>query len=97
MVGAMRSFWKVLLGLALVLPLGAYVAGSLVASASDDPEPRNPLIIEQSGPPPGTRSPRPTGPSGSPDDGTDDAEDDGTDDDGGNDGDAGTTTGASQS
>ena len=73
MVGAMRSYWKVLLGLALVLPMGAYVAGSLVASASDEPEPRNPLIIEQSGPASGNPEPTPSGPSGGPDDGADDA------------------------
>ena len=66
MVGAMRSFWKVFVALALLLPLGAYVAGSLVASASDDPEPRNPLIIEQSGPASGNSDPSPAGPSGSP-------------------------------
>ena len=72
MVGAMPSFWKILLGLALVLPVGAYVAGSLVASASDDPEPRNPLIIEQSGPVSESPNPSPAGPSDGTDDGTDD-------------------------
>ena len=42
----MRSFWKVFAALALVLPLGAFVAGTLVASASDDTEPRETLIIQ---------------------------------------------------
>ena len=46
----MRSFWKVFVALALMLPLGAFVAGTLVASAADDPTPRNTIIIDdQSG------------------------------------------------
>ena len=32
----MRSFWKVFVALALMLPLGAFVAGTLVASAADE-------------------------------------------------------------
>ena len=39
-MGVMRPLWKTFLPLALVLPLGAFVAGSLVASAADDPPPR---------------------------------------------------------
>ena len=35
----MRSFWKIFAALALMLPLGAFVAGNLVASAADDPDP----------------------------------------------------------
>ncbi len=36
-MGAMRSFWKLFVALALILPLGAFVAGTLVASAADAP------------------------------------------------------------
>ena len=43
----MSTVWKVLLGLAVVLPLGAYVAGSLAASAADDPRPRNTIEIRE--------------------------------------------------
>ena len=46
----MRTVWKVLLGLAVVLPLGAYVAGSLAASAADDPAPRTPIELRDPGP-----------------------------------------------
>ena len=35
--------------LALVLPLGAFVAGSLVASAADDPPARETIVIRESG------------------------------------------------
>ena len=42
----MRSFWKVFAALALMLPLGAFVAGNLVASAADDPSPRDTIIID---------------------------------------------------
>ena len=54
----MRSFWKVFAALALVLPLGAFVAGNLLASASDDPSPRDTIIIdEQSATPSGDPTP----------------------------------------
>ena len=53
----MSTVWKVLVALALVVPLGAYVAGSLAASASGDPEPRHTIQIRESGP---TRSPSPS-------------------------------------
>jgi hypothetical protein len=43
----MSTVWKVLLGLAVVLPLGAYVAGSLAASAADDPQPRHTIQIRE--------------------------------------------------
>ena len=33
--------------LALMLPLGAFVAGTLVASAADDPAPRDTVIIQR--------------------------------------------------
>ncbi|WP_036564559.1 hypothetical protein [Nocardioides halotolerans] len=45
----MGSFWKVFVALALVLPLGAFVAGNLVAAAEDDPAPRDTIIIDQQG------------------------------------------------
>ena len=44
----MRTLWKILLPLALVLPLGAFVAGSLVASAADDPPVRDTIVIRES-------------------------------------------------
>lgn len=53
----MSTVWKALLGLALVVPLGAYVAGSLAASASDDPAPRHSITIRESD---STRSASPT-------------------------------------
>ena len=84
MVGAMRSFWKVFAALALMLPLGAFVAGNLVASAADDPTPRDTIIIDDtSGTPSSDPSPSstPTGtPSTSP---THDQGDDQSDDHGG--------------
>ena len=43
----MRSFWRIFAALALMLPLGAFVAGTLVASAADDSDPRDTLIIRQ--------------------------------------------------
>src|SRR4051794_6901057 len=55
----MKTIWKVLVGLALVVPMVAYVAGSLVASAADDPAPRQTIQIQQPGPTP-TPKPRPT-------------------------------------
>jgi len=45
----MPTWLKVILALALVLPLGAFVAGSLVASAADDPAPRDTIVIDGSG------------------------------------------------
>lgn len=41
----MARFWKVLIGLAIALPMAAYVAGSFVASAPDDPVQRDPVHI----------------------------------------------------
>ena len=55
----MSTVWKVLIGLALVVPMGAYVAGSLVASADNDPTPRHPITIRESDPTPSS-SPSPT-------------------------------------
>ena len=41
----MPGFWKVLIGLAIALPMAAYVAGSFAASAPDDPVQRDPVHI----------------------------------------------------
>ncbi len=64
----MKTLWKALLALALLVPMAAYVAGSLVASAADDPTPRPPIVIkdaERSASP--TQHPTPTeGPSSDP-------------------------------
>ena len=43
----MSPVWKVLIALALVVPMVAYVAGSLVASAADDPAPRETIQIRE--------------------------------------------------
>ena len=85
----MRSFWKVFAALALMLPLGAFVAGNLVASAADDPAPRHTIIIDQQS---GTPSGNPT-PSGSPTSSATGGADDGATHDAGDDhgGDRGTT------
>ena len=59
----MSTVWKVLLGLALVVPMGAYIAGSLVASAADDPRPRHPITLHDPGRTPShtpSRSPAPS-------------------------------------
>ena len=54
----MRTFWKAFVALALVLPLAAFVAGNLVASAADSPSPRHTIVIDdQSGTPTPTPSP----------------------------------------
>jgi hypothetical protein len=87
----MRSFWKVFAVLAVMLPLGAFVTGSLVASADDQPAPRDTIILDDqsatpsSGP---TPEPSPTdGPrSGGADDGAADQGDDHGGDRGGDEG-----------
>jgi len=57
----MSSVWKVLIGLALVVPMVAYVAGSLVASAADDPAPRQTIQIREPDPrPSSTPDPSPS-------------------------------------
>lgn len=65
----MKKIWKVLIGLALVVPMVAYVAGSLVASAADDPAPRDTIQIRKTEPTSSaTPSSRPTKtPTGTPD------------------------------
>jgi len=48
----MNTVWKVVLGAALVVPTGAYVAGSLTSSASGDTQPRHTITIRQAQPSP---------------------------------------------
>src|SRR6478609_4007623 len=71
--GHMKTVWKVLLGLALVVPMGAYVVGSLAASAADEPAPRQIIQIQEPDPTPTptpkpTKTPTPTPPSTDDDD-----------------------------
>jgi hypothetical protein len=77
-------FLKIALGLLLTLPLGAYIAGTLVASQVDMPPERAPVVIEASPAesPAATpaNSPSPS-PSRSPDDETSGHGDDDDDDD----------------
>lgn len=86
-MAAMKTIWKVLLGLAVILPMGAFVTGALAASASDDPAPRQTIQIRQPDPsrtasptPSPTRSPSPTPTGRGADDRTDDHGDDQADD-----------------
>lgn len=94
----MSTVWKVIAALLLTLPVGAYVAGTLVASQADVPIERAPIVIRDSatgsaGPstPAETMSPRPTarptdkendGPDGKGDDDDDSSGPGGGDDDG---------------
>ncbi|WP_348694879.1 hypothetical protein [uncultured Nocardioides sp.] len=51
----MTSWAKVLVGVVLGLPMGAYALGSLVASSADPPPARSPIILEDApAPSPGT-------------------------------------------
>ena len=51
----MSSWAKVLVGVVLGLPMGAYALGSLVASSADPPPARSPIILEDApAPSPGT-------------------------------------------
>ena len=43
----MSTVWKVIVALALVLPIGAFVAGSLVSSSADEPADRDPVILRE--------------------------------------------------
>ena len=80
----MRTVWKVVLPLALVLPMAAYVAGSLGATRSHDPSPRETVVIRDA------PSSTPAGPAGRPPADREDSEngdgggDGGDDDDDGN-------------
>jgi len=88
------TFLKVTLALLLTLPLGAYIAGTLVASQTDMPPTRVPVVLEgspsESVLPTPSRTPRPS-PSSDPtrnrDDPGDDDHDSRGDDDGRKDGD----------
>ena len=44
----MKTLVKTLIALGLVLPLGAYVAGSLAAVGADDPRPHDTIVIRDS-------------------------------------------------
>lgn len=77
----MTGFSKVLLGLALGLPMGAYAVGSMVSSAADDPGQRAPIILDDAPTPAQDTVPGPTlRPSPEPARGGDDDGDDGGDD-----------------
>lgn len=69
----MRTLLKVFVALALVLPLGAFVAGSLVASSADAPAPQHTIVIEKSGSE--TGAPGAVTASPTPEPGDDDADD----------------------
>lgn len=55
----MSVLWKTLLTLAVVLPLGGFIAGSLVTAAHDDPPPRLPIVLRDDTADPTPRTPRP--------------------------------------
>jgi len=55
----MSTLVKILVTLGLVLPMGAFVAGSLAASSADEPAPRETIVIRDS--PTRTASPGGTG------------------------------------
>jgi hypothetical protein len=70
-MGVMGTAWKVVIGLVLVLPMTAYVVGSLVAVADEPPE-HAPIIVEEQ-----TQAPSDSGrPSGRPTDRPSDEESD---------------------
>lgn len=73
----MSMFAKYLIGLALALPMGAYVAGSLVSSASGEPERRDPVIIQDAEPVPPAPSPAVPPPAPAEGAGGDDVDDNG--------------------
>ncbi len=92
----MSAFWKVIVGLLVVLPVAAYVTGTLVTSQAEMPSERPPIVITDSpsdrpgaSPTPGrgkSTSPKPTKrPAGGDDDagarGGDDGRRGGEDDD----------------
>lgn len=74
-------FWKVIVGLLLTLPLGAYITGTLVASQADMPSERAPVVLDatpsdvgSATPPPASEpaTPRPSTTRSPDDDGDDD-------------------------
>lgn len=78
----MTGIPKVLLGLALGLPMGAYAVGSIVSSAADDPGQRPPIILQDApSPAQGTVPGATLSPSADPTRSGDDDRDDDRDDD----------------
>ena len=61
----MSPLLKLLLPLLVVLPLGAFVVGSLVSAAQDDPDPRTPIVLREgdSSTPASTPTDHPTDPT----------------------------------
>ena len=59
-MGVMGTAVKVLIGLVLVLPMTAYVVGSLVAAA-DTPQPHQPIIVQAPTKTPDKPAPSPSG------------------------------------
>jgi hypothetical protein len=43
----MSTVWKVIAALALILPVGAFVVGSLASSSADEPTRRDPVILRE--------------------------------------------------
>lgn len=80
----MRTWWKVLIGLTVGLPMAAYVTGSLLASSAVSPPRPDPVVIEDATRPSTgatpTLRPSPLQPATSDDD---DGDDDGAGDDDG--------------
>jgi hypothetical protein len=74
----MSTLMKSLLALAVALPLGAYVTGTLIASG-DEPPPREPVIMDENTSSPTDRPTRRTEPTDRP---TRSQDDDADDDDG---------------
>jgi hypothetical protein len=83
------TFLKVALAMLLTLPLGAYITGTLVASQTDMPQERAPVVIDSRPTESPTATPTPPAPSRSPDDNGGDRKDrdDDRDDDSGHGGD----------
>ena len=85
-MGVMGIAWKVVIGLVLVLPMTAYVVGSLVAVA-DEPTEHTPIIVEERTQAPDKSGPSPTEkPTKKPSDDKTDRGDDHGGDDGDDDG-----------
>jgi major membrane immunogen (membrane-anchored lipoprotein) len=80
MVDVMSPLLKFLLPLVVVLPLGGFVAGSLVGAANDEPPARNPIVLRE-----GDESTSPgqptTGPTDRPTRRSEEEDDDDRDDD----------------
>ena len=84
-MGGMGIAWKVVVGLILLLPMTAYVVGSLVAAA-DEPREHAPIIVEERSQTPGDPGKSPSDkPTKKPSDDKSDRGDDRGDDHGGDD------------